>query len=87
MAPMERGDVREVRLMPIKVERTLFKIGEGGFAVTLPKAWIRYYDLKPGDKVEIIANKELIIRVKDKGCQNEEVGLDEKCDPSANFHI
>jgi len=45
--------------MPIKVERTLFKIGEGGFAVTLPKAWIRYYQLKPGDKVEIIANDNL----------------------------
>ena len=52
--------------MPIKVERTLFKIGEGGFAVTLPKAWIRYYQLEPGDKVEIIANDDLTIRVKAK---------------------
>ena len=54
-------------MMPIMVERTLFKIGEGGFAVTLPKAWIRYYHLKPGDKVEIIANDELTIRVKAGG--------------------
>ena len=76
MAPVERSDVREVKLMPIKVERTLFKIGEGGFAVTLPKAWIRYYGLEPGDKVEIIANQELIIRVKPKGREDEEVGLD-----------
>jgi bifunctional DNA-binding transcriptional regulator/antitoxin component of YhaV-PrlF toxin-antitoxin module len=52
--------------MPIKVERTLFRIGEGGFAITLPKAWVRYYNLKPGDKVEIIANHNLIIRVKSK---------------------
>lgn len=52
--------------MPIKVERTLFKIGEGGFAITLPKAWVRYYQLKPGDKVEIIAESTLIIRVKSK---------------------
>ncbi len=52
--------------MPIKVERTLFKIGEGGFAVTLPKAWVTYYQLKPGDKVEIIANRDLTIRVKAK---------------------
>ena len=52
--------------MPIKVERTLFKIGEGGFAVTLPKAWINYYQLKPGDKVEIIADDALTIRVKAK---------------------
>ena len=49
--------------MPIKVERTLFKIGDGGFAVTLPKAWIRYHGLKPGDRVEIIADSDLTIRV------------------------
>ena len=76
MAALERDDVREVKLMPIMVERTLFKIGEGGFAVTLPKAWIRYYGLKPGDKVEIIANKDLTIRVKDKGCEGEEMEMD-----------
>ncbi len=57
--------------MPIKVERTLFKIGEGGFAVTLPKAWINYYQLKPGDKVEVIADSEIVIRVK-KECKDEE---------------
>lgn len=62
--------------MPIKVERTLFKIGEGGFAVTLPKAWIRYYDLKPGDKVEIIANKDLTIRVKAKESKGKEATID-----------
>ncbi len=50
--------------MPIKVERTLFKIGEGGIAVTLPKAWIRYYNLEPGDQVEVIADTEIIIRIK-----------------------
>jgi bifunctional DNA-binding transcriptional regulator/antitoxin component of YhaV-PrlF toxin-antitoxin module len=76
VASLERGDIREVKLMPIKVERTLFKIGEGGFAVTLPKAWIRYYGLQPGDKVEIIANKELTIRVKDKGSEGEEGEID-----------
>ena len=76
MAAVERDDVREVKLMPIKVERKLFKIGEGGFAVTLPKAWIRYYGLEPGDKVEIIANKELTIRVKPREHEDEEAGLD-----------
>jgi len=49
--------------MPILVERSLFKIG-GGFAVTLPKAWVKYNNLKPGDKVEVIANKEVTIRLK-----------------------
>jgi len=66
VASVERGYVREVKLMPIKVERTLFKIGEGGFAVTLPKAWVNYYNLEPGDKVEIIADSDLTIRVKAK---------------------
>ena len=53
--------------MPILVERTLFRIGNGGFAITLPKAWVRYYKLRPGDKVEIIANDDLTIRVKPEG--------------------
>ena len=70
MATMERSHVREVGLMPILVERKLFPIGEGGFAVTLPKAWINYHHLKPGDKVEIVADVELIIRVKVKTEEN-----------------
>ena len=57
--------------MPIKVERTLFKIGEGGFAITLPKAWVKYYNLQPGDKVEIIADGELTIRVIETSTQDK----------------
>ncbi|AQY72686.1 AbrB family transcriptional regulator [Dehalococcoides mccartyi] len=52
--------------MPLLVERKLFKIGEGGFAVTLPKAWINYHRLQPGDKVELVIDGDLIIRVKMK---------------------
>ena len=52
--------------MPIKVERILFRVGEGSFAVTLPKAWVRYNRLRPGDTVEIVANDDVIIRVKGK---------------------
>ena len=48
--------------MPIQVERTLFRIGNGGFAVTVPKAWVRYRKLQPGDKVEVVADEDLIIR-------------------------
>ena len=59
--------------MPIRVERTLFKIGEGGFAVTLPKAWVRYYQLKPGDKVEIVADEDVTIRVKPKESAGDEL--------------
>jgi len=53
-------------MMPVSYERKLFKVGEGGVAVTLPKAWINYYGLKPGDKVEIIIEGELVVRVSTK---------------------
>ena len=63
MAEVERSHVREERLMPIKVKRGLFKVGEYSLAVVLPKPWVDYYDLKPGDVVEIVANDEVIIRI------------------------
>ena len=66
MAEVERGHVREVKLMPIKVERILFRIGEGSLAVTLPKAWVIYNRLKPGDTVEVIVNDGVTVRVKKK---------------------
>jgi len=49
-------------VMPIKTERILFKVGENSYAVTLPKGWVMFNGLKYGDKVEIIANDDLIIR-------------------------
>ena len=52
--------------MPIKVERILFRVGAGSLAVTLPKAWVVYNRLKPGDTVEVIANDGVLVRVKDK---------------------
>jgi AbrB family looped-hinge helix DNA binding protein len=52
--------------MPIKVERILFRVGEGSLAVTIPKAWAAYNRLKPGDTVEVIANDGVLIRVKSK---------------------
>ncbi|MFC1864851.1 AbrB/MazE/SpoVT family DNA-binding domain-containing protein [Chloroflexota bacterium] len=51
--------------MPIKVERILFRVGEGSLAVTLPKTWAIYHKLKPGDTVEVIANDGVHIRVKE----------------------
>lgn len=51
-------------MMPVKYERTLFKIGEGGIAVTLPKAWVTYYGLKAGDRIEVVIDVDLTIRVK-----------------------
>jgi AbrB family looped-hinge helix DNA binding protein len=59
--------------MPIKVERILFRVGEGSLAVTLPKAWATYNHLKPGDTVEVIANDGVIIRVKKEVTTNGRV--------------
>jgi len=56
--------------MPILVERKLFKTGEGAIAVTLPKAWTNYFHLKPGDKVEIVGENELVIRLKNKSVES-----------------
>ena len=52
--------------MPIKVERILFRVGEGSLAVTLPKAWVVYNRLKPGDTVEVIVNGGVHINVKEE---------------------
>jgi len=52
--------------MPIKVERILFRVGEGSLAVTLPKAWAVYNCLKPGDTVEVIANDGVTVHIKKK---------------------
>lgn len=41
--------------------KKLGAIGNGGVMLHLPIAWIRYYKLKPGDTVELIANGVLTI--------------------------
>ncbi|GAI91941.1 unnamed protein product [marine sediment metagenome] len=48
--------------MPTLAKRKLIKFGESGLVLTVPKAWARYYNLMPGDKVEIEANGELVVR-------------------------
>lgn len=53
--------------MPGLSERTVIDLGQGSYVVCLPKAWLRYYGLKPGDKVEVISNGEITIRPKRKG--------------------
>jgi bifunctional DNA-binding transcriptional regulator/antitoxin component of YhaV-PrlF toxin-antitoxin module len=60
--------------MPIKVERILFRVGEGSLAVTLPKPWVIYNRLKPGDTVEVIVNDGVTVRVKKKPGAEDEAG-------------
>ena len=55
------------------VDRTIFRIGEGAVAVTLPIGWIRYAGLKPGDKVEVVINDDhLLIRAKKDTPENRQ---------------
>jgi len=53
--------------MPSIFERSLIRMGKEAFCIVIPKAWIRYYQLKAGDKLEVIANEELTIRPVRKG--------------------
>ena len=48
--------------MPTLTLRKLIKFGDTGLVLTIPKGWLRYYNLKAGDRLEVIANDELIIR-------------------------
>jgi len=43
-------------------QRRIYQSGRSSFAITLPAGWVRYFKLKAGDKVEIEADGELIIR-------------------------
>ena len=48
--------------MPTLTLRKLIKFGQTGLVITIPKSWIRYYKLKAGDRLEVIADGELMIR-------------------------
>lgn len=48
--------------MPTLVERTVIDMGQGSYIITLPKPWLRYFGIQPGDKLEIETDGDLIIR-------------------------
>ena len=48
--------------MKFRYIRKLQRNQYGESWVTLPKAWVEAHGLKRGDKVEVIAGEELIIR-------------------------
>jgi bifunctional DNA-binding transcriptional regulator/antitoxin component of YhaV-PrlF toxin-antitoxin module len=56
--------------MPSITERSLIRFGQKGLAITLPKAWVDYYQLKPGDKVTVVANRRLVIKPLTTGKNN-----------------
>ena len=56
-------------------ERTITKVGSGSLMVTLPKAWLRFHRIGPGDKLVLISNGELTLRPKRRR-KNRERGTD-----------
>ncbi len=50
--------------MPIKMERTLFKVGDDSYAITLPKAWVTTKQLKHGDMLDLLIDDDVVIRAK-----------------------
>lgn len=48
-------------------ERELYQVGNGGLAIYIPKPWARFWGLKPGDRVVIIADDGIFIKPKGDG--------------------
>lgn len=48
--------------MPHKNFRKLIRIGNTSLGVIIPKSWLKYYDLKYGDSLEVISNGSIEIR-------------------------
>jgi len=48
--------------MPTKMFRKAIKLGKCHLVITLPTAWVRYNNLKAGDRLEVITNDKLTVR-------------------------
>jgi bifunctional DNA-binding transcriptional regulator/antitoxin component of YhaV-PrlF toxin-antitoxin module len=47
--------------------RSIIDLGQGSFVITLPKPWVKFHHLKPGDKVEVITNGKLVVKPLKRG--------------------
>jgi len=48
--------------MPTITFRKVIRLGQNGFVISLPVGWVRYHNLKAGDRLEVIANEKLTVR-------------------------
>jgi bifunctional DNA-binding transcriptional regulator/antitoxin component of YhaV-PrlF toxin-antitoxin module len=53
-------------------KRSLFSVGDGGFAVTIPKSWASFYELKAKDRLIVVSNGFLVF-VPEKMAADREV--------------
>ena len=58
---MQSYETKKGGTMATLTYRKLIRLG-GGMVMTLPKAWTDYYQLRPGDKVMVVANRRLVIK-------------------------
>ena len=50
--------------MGFKFKRKLIPIGQTSIGVIIPSGWLRYNNLGKGDRVEIIVNGDIIIKLR-----------------------
>lgn len=55
-------DIYKEVVMPSLTTRKIIKFGKSTLVMTLPKAWVNYFKLKAGDKLEVIANRKLTVK-------------------------
>jgi len=60
--------------MPHKQTRKIIRVGNS-LAVTIPKAWLSYFDLSEKDEVTVLSNGALIIIPRFVGKQGREAAL------------
>jgi antitoxin component of MazEF toxin-antitoxin module len=48
--------------MPTKNIRKIIRVGDTSLAIILPIDWLRFYDLKYGDSVEVVCKDAVEIR-------------------------
>ncbi|MGC9308184.1 MAG: AbrB/MazE/SpoVT family DNA-binding domain-containing protein [Thermoplasmatota archaeon] len=47
--------------------RKIIRVGDSSVAVVLPKPWVDYCGLLPGDRVVLTCNGDLLIQLKKEG--------------------
>ena len=47
--------------MPTLTTRKIIQLGHSALVITLPVGWVRYYNLRAGDKLEVITNGKLTV--------------------------
>ena len=47
--------------MPTLTWRSAIRFGGNAVVITLPKAWVDYYGVEPGDRLQVVAGDVLVI--------------------------